>query len=202
MPRTAISHKTTSKASASAVSGKRAGVQSHRLRGGRDPQASSPLSKTTANTPSPGACGCHTPRRGSQRPKPAIKRDNCRPTLIPPGTAEVTADGMIRIAGADLDWADLIVCCIRVNALTRTLTLKHGPTHIICAAGHSGLIHARRELLAIGARITLARDPVSAKVTRHTDGHTRWLTVRFAPEAMKRKVRKNKSHHPHSGDPS
>jgi len=175
--RTAISHKTTSKASACAVSGKRAGVQSHRLRGGRDPQASTP--KNSA-------------------PSAVISPPN--PGLLTPGVAEVTADGMIRIAGADLDWADLIVCCVRVNALTRTLTLKHGHaggTHPICAAGHSGLIHARRELLTIGALITLASDPVAAKVTRHTDGHTRWLTVRFAPEAMKRKALKNKSHHTH-----
>lgn len=118
------------------------------------------------------------------------------PPLMEPGTAEVSGDGMLHLAGADLDYAGLGGACrLLVDAGQSTLAVRHGHDHKVIPAGPRGLICAQKELIALGVRLNIL-DPITAQVVRHTDGHTHWLELRFPPETLKPRAPKNKTHSP------
>ncbi len=123
--------------------------------------------------------------------------------LVSPGTAIVTADGMIRLFRTDLGYAELGgPCSLHVDAHKRALTIRHGQDHAIITDPYfsgSALIGAKRELRALGLLINVS-DPVVAQVVRHTDGNRRWLELRFPPEAMKARSRKTKREPPGRGE--
>lgn len=115
--------------------------------------------------------------------------------LLTPGVAEVTYDGILHLAGADLDWADFGGACrLSIDARVLVIAIRHGNQHAICACKPRGLVNARNELRALGVRLGL--DPVTAKVVRHTDGHTRWLAVQFDTAQTKQQTMKNKAKRP------
>lgn len=135
-------------------------------------------------------------------------------SLIQPGVAEVTCDGVLHVAGADLDYADLGgACSLYVNVKEHRLTVRHGNNHRIAVAGSGGrgLIDAHKELKALRVRVSgIGYRPGKsaiinyqssiclARVVRHSDGHSRWLEVRFDADAIKEKTLKNKAISPQS----
>lgn len=115
----------------------------------------------------------NTSRKNTYRRRPAA--------LIAPGTAEVTADGVLHLAAADLDYAGIgDRCTLSIHAARRTVSVRTGTRHTVAPGPMRGLIPARRELDALGVR--LHPDKIDKlTVVRHTDGASRWLELRFTP---------------------
>jgi hypothetical protein len=116
--------------------------------------------------------------------------------LLQPGTAEVRSDGTLIFAASDLDHAHLAGhCSLRVNARDNTLAVRHGNDHLLqkSTGGCPGAaVFAQRELRAIGVSIPAGCATAARVIRRSIDG-TRWLELRFPPEAMKEKTLKNKA---------
>jgi hypothetical protein len=126
------------------------------------------------------------PRPDTRSPNPDTRH------LLSPGTAAVSLDGVVTLAGADLAFAGLgDRCTPRIHASEHTVTLTPGTSRVIRHHCGTSSLDLAAELNAIGIdpRKLLTHPPVLVRVT---DGERRSLELRFGPKALKNKAKKNK----------
>lgn len=124
--------------------------------------------------------------------------------MIPPGSAVVGADGRVNLANADMDWARFAPnggALVAINAQRRLVGLfattggAHHPPATVKLHTHALNTSCRitRELNAIGVDLgRVVHATVGVIRVRRAGCGTRYLVLRFPPEALKGQARRNK----------